>query len=897
MQTDSFGAIQTPANSFVPRLRLVRNDTVRVVILDTSVDATYSELSQALVNNRINVSTAKVIHSLPCMDISLKYQAYEQLTQERVIAVPGRIVSQSPKIAHALESTVAQHINVEFFGSYGGHEESTGSPATLRGSYLVGSIDGKGDVFDFDVIIIGKEMYTALTGAMVEASAPHKLLWSNEGQVVFFCVGGTSVAKIVPVGMATDLPIHIVFGHQGQFINHELTGTTFMKLSATPDQPCFQSYRDFAPLRVFGFGINIKSLLENSPQSPANSIVSNTNWESRPEVHYCRIANLNLLSGFPRTTTLTITGIDTNLHGEEVTSLLRQLKPAKDSIRLLFLLSYLDSSQIPELLWTSDSRFQAPTLRQQFADDVSLNLLLEPLINSGLVQRSISAPIPYISVKDSVQSTMRELIDGNLQDRAGVVEVLADEERSAEYWIQRAIELVSIAYPAPSLSNLPECEILNPNALRSIGFGKKHHIVTIHLSTLVYSMALYKSELRQYDQAHDWFEEALQIEEQLYGVDHVKAVVTINSLGLVNTKMQRHTRALENFERSLQILERTFGKGHIDTADTIDNIGLMYVATQRYEAALQRFEEAKDIRLKSLGSNHSKLVDSERNLGDVYFKMGNYKAAISHFSEGLRICEVSFGREHLATAKMLENLGHVYQTLGNHTAALTLYRRVLQVRQQDLAADQVETADAVHNMGVTFQSMCEYDQALDLFNQALAVYRKNSRDSARIANALKNIAITYSQHGDHDRAIEYFQQTLEIEIQEFGLEHLNTANTFSNLGAAYGRVGKFDESISRCRSALDITKRFRGPWHLDVASMHHNIGMTYLSQGRLKAARGHLSKSHTIFVAALGEKDFKSRRAKKLLDTIASSAGRGAKRRWKTYMRDAMGLSPKHSVG
>lgn len=151
------------------------------------------------------------------------------------------------------------------------------------------------------------------------------------------------------------------------------------------------------------------------------------------------------------------------------------------------------------------------------------------------------------------------------------------------------------------------------------------------------------------------------------------------------------------------------------------------------------------------------------------------------------------------------NFKFSYQTLGNHVAAQTLYRSVLRVKQQIAGADHVETADIIHNLSVTSQSMCDYDQALNFFKRALAVYRTNSQDPARIANSLKNIANTYSQQGDHDTAIEYFQQALEIEIQEFDAEHVNTANTLSNIGAAYGRIGRFDEAITRCRSALKTT--------------------------------------------------------------------------------------------
>ena len=777
--------------------------------------------------------------------------------------MPWGLVHSSPRIARAIESAVREDIVVLAPAISQSNGGSILFPANLPGVFCIGSANGMGDPSYFNPGIVGKEMYSALGEGVLGTSVKHQS-YSHDTSL-YVCKDGTSIATIVAAGIAAILSDYVKNNFDGvKCVNYELMRKMFMKLSeATLDQP----YRYLAPWRVFGAGKNTKALLEKALQPTADSMV-------------CNVLLIDPVSSLK----------------SEVKAHLQQLKDADESIRLLCLLSFLDSSHIPELLWTADPKFQAHSLRWHFTNDASLNLLLTPLINSRLLRRTLSN-IEYVSIQESVQTTIRAFLDGSLEDQTGLFQALSFEEQSSVYWIQRAIELVNIAYPIPSSSNLAECELLNANALRVIEFGKKHKVVTRDLSLLVYSMALYTSEREQYEQAYHWFEEALQIQEGLDGVDNVKIVTIINSLGIVKSKLRRYDEAVEDFERCQRIIQRTFGGGSINCAETMDNIGLVYVATQRYDAAIQQFQEARNIKLKNFRSNHSKLVVSESNLGDTYFKMGDFERAISHFNEGLRICKLNFDREHPTTTKMLENLAHSYQTLGNHMAALTLYRSVLRLKQQIVGADHVETADIIHNLGVTSQSMGNFDEAFEFFKRALAVYQKNSQDPVRVANTLKNIANTYSQQGDHDTAIEYFQQALEIEIQEFGLEHVNTANTLSNIGAAYGRIGNFDEAITQCQSALKTTERLRGPRHLDVASIHHNVGMTHLSRGHLKAAKRHFSRSRRIFVATLGENDFKSRRAKELINTIAKSSGKGAKRRWKTYMRDTTALLLKSPEG
>lgn len=264
--------------------------------------------------------------------------------------------------------------------------------------------------------------------------------------------------------------------------------------------------------------------------------------------------------------------------------------------------------------------------------------------------------------------------------------------------------------------------------------------------------------------------------------------------------------------------------------------------------------------------------------------MGDFKQAIIHYKEGIRIYKRHFGIEHITTVQMMEDLARAYNGLGDHDAALMLYLDVLKIKM-GVITDRADIADTMRDMALTFQMLGCHDLAMGLFRRTLTIYqRDHALDAGREANTLKNIGITYSERGDYAKAADFFKRALIIENIEYGLDDPNIANTFNNLGVALGRAGKHREAIRLFQMALHITERFRAPGHVDIADMHHNIAIMHLvpSHGQVVTAREHLTESHRVFSAALGDKHPKSRRAKRLLDSLPNGIAKKIKEKGKT---------------
>lgn len=550
-----------------------------------------------------------------------------------------------------------------------------------------------------------------------------------------------------------------------------------------------------------------------------------------------------------------------------VLSSLRQIKQAVESVRLLCLLSYLDGHSIPDLLWTTDSRFRDSKLRVQFSTATSLDSIIRPLVDYSLVRRC-SSVARSISMESSVQAFMRSLLQRSTDGENELSPFLTAEERTPVYWAERAIELMNIACPMLTQEFPVACAALLANIRCCLEFGRQHHIMTLDLASLQYSLACYLSEQKAYEESCRIFEAALQTQASIFNFNHPSMVPILNNLGVTYGNIQRYDEALKVLQQSLCIAQTSFGPDPTPVADVLVNLGLTYCAMGKYGEAISRYQAARTIREKCANPDHLKFTETYGALGEAYFKMARFEAAIEWCQRALAIPITGVKGFPAKQVRAMETLARSYTALGKYDSAMDIYEKVLDVNLRFPPGDDIDMADTIHNMGVTLQGLCKFDQAIEAFKKALQTY-VGKDDAVRIANATKNIGVVYSAQGRHDTAIAYFKRALGIE-RHVGLVGLSTANTMNNLGVAYARVGLLMEAMAQYEGALKIVRSLHGSeWHVDVADLLYNIGVTRATLGKLKSAKKDLKQSIHIFVLCLGEQHAKSLRARKFARSLS----------------------------
>ena len=183
-----------------------------------------------------------------------------------------------------------------------------------------------------------------------------------------------------------------------------------------------------------------------------------------------------------------------------------------NSLRLLCLLAYLDVELLPESVWTKDPRFQSDALRKCFSDDSSIDHLLQPLIRSGFIHHSKALERPYICIRNTILRTTRKIIEGSVDVTPNALQQLSIKERSASYWIQRASELIYIAYAETPTDR----EVLASAGMRTYAFAVRFELPTAELMELKKWIMDDMLFWGHYDVVRQWLESVLGIQEGIF---------------------------------------------------------------------------------------------------------------------------------------------------------------------------------------------------------------------------------------------------------------------------------------------------------------------------------------------------------------------------------------------
>jgi len=105
----------------------------------------------------------------------------------------------------------------------------------------------------------------------------------------------------------------------------------------------------------------------------------------------------------------------------------------------------------------------------------------------------------------------------------------------------------------------------------------------------------------------------------------------------------------------LEINENVYGLDHPNVAAIASNLGRVLQDLGIFEAAKKNFEELLD-RYKSIRTTSSTLAKDINNLGQILLDLGDFKAK-KNFESALKIGEQVYGLDHPQTAVYLNSLG------------------------------------------------------------------------------------------------------------------------------------------------------------------------------------------------------------------------------------------------
>ena len=282
--------------------------------------------------------------------------------------------------------------------------------------------------------------------------------------------------------------------------------------------------------------------------------------------------------------------------------------------------------------------------------------------------------------------------------------------------------------------------------------------------------------------------------------------------------------AVEWAEKAVELHEEVFGLDHIRTIASVENLGSVLCLLGEYEEAEKRYRWAIDRAENILGPSHSQVFGIADSIGTVLRHKGDFKGAYLMYRKAIAGLEGALGAHHPDTLRSLGNLGSLLHHQGDLGSAEPLYLETLEGRMSSLGPDHPDTVLSVNNLATLLRSQGKLDEAESLYRQALEANRRLL--GSRHPNTLMTIdnlgGVLYSK-GDLDASERHCREALKGFELVLGLDHPTTIRGLSNLGFVLRAQGKLSDAECCFTRAIDASRKSVGSEHPSTLQYQSNL--------------------------------------------------------------------------
>lgn len=368
--------------------------------------------------------------------------------------------------------------------------------------------------------------------------------------------------------------------------------------------------------------------------------------------------------------------------------------------------------------------------------------------------------------------------------------------------------------------------------------------------------------LGEYDSAEALHRQALSLQQELKGNDHVDVAETINSLANVLREKGSYEEAKSLYERALEIHDASSNENSETYAATLNNYGLLLTETADYEAAEPMLRQVITLRSDQLGADHPAVANSMNELAQALKFDGRFDEAEPLYHEAIAILEDHYGTDNLQVALTKENLAMLYARQGDYAATGPLLRETLRVREKLLRPLHPDVAITQSNLAALSYVTGNYDAAEEGFRAVLEIHRSQlGEENPRVATDLNNLANTLKMKGAYEESKALNLQALALNRRLYGEDHPDVATSSYNLANVEFELGNVEEAQALFQSALAVRQKTLDADHYDIALAQASLGRVLLEQHQYQQALARLQPAVELLRNTLGTNHEKTAQA------------------------------------
>jgi len=326
---------------------------------------------------------------------------------------------------------------------------------------------------------------------------------------------------------------------------------------------------------------------------------------------------------------------------------------------------------------------------------------------------------------------------------------------------------------------------------------------------------------------------------------------------LANTyrELGLYTQAEGHLKRALEVRQELLGLESRDTLSVMNNLGILYENQGRYDEAEQMYDSCLDVGLKLLGKESLFTLNVMNNQAVLYMNLGRYADAEKLFSKTFSIKSRVLGSEHPDTLRTMTNLGIVLCNLGQYERSQELLLKSIEMKRRILGNEHPDTLVVMNSLAEVYRIKGQYQKAERLYLETLAIRKSVLGDEhPDVLVTMNGLAKLYVAQGYYDKAEKLQKNRIEISKRVLGEEHPTTLGSMNNLAMLYMEQGWYVDAEPLLIKAVTISKRVLGEEHRDTLLFTQSLAFLYNAIERYYEAEQLLLKVYESRCRIFGER-------------------------------------------
>lgn len=227
----------------------------------------------------------------------------------------------------------------------------------------------------------------------------------------------------------------------------------------------------------------------------------------------------------------------------------------------------------------------------------------------------------------------------------------------------------------------------------------------------------------QYQQALDYLNNAVNIQETVLKIDQIELAVTYNDIAITYYYLGKYKEAFNLNKKTIDIRKKELSEKHPDLAEAYHNIANTYNGLRDYEKALEFHKKTININKTILEHNHPDLATSYDSLAGTYGKLKQYKKSIEFHTKAINIRKATLEINNPILAISYNNIGVIYGQLGKYEKALEFNRKAINIRKNVLEANHPNLAISYNNISAIYLALNQFSEALNYINKSIDIFK------------------------------------------------------------------------------------------------------------------------------------------------------------------------------